>query len=83
MSFSRSVSRQRKTRPDLYAEGDCIKVRLFVSVPARYDLLLREGSKPHSRDAPRLGSYVDGPRLARIGWGYGDRIVCAHMSGLR
>jgi hypothetical protein len=27
---SRSVSRQRKTRPDLCADGDCIKVRFFV-----------------------------------------------------
>jgi hypothetical protein len=30
---SRSVSRHRKTRPYLCADGDCIKVRFFVSAP--------------------------------------------------
>ena len=30
---------------------------------------LQKGSKPDGRDAKRLGSYVDGPRLARIGSG--------------
>ena len=30
---SRSVSRQGKTRPDLCADGDCIKIRFFVFAP--------------------------------------------------
>ena len=60
----------------------------IAKVPARFGGRRRNilrGGVPRLpyRDASRLGSYVDGPRLARIGWGYGDRIACAHMSGLR
>ena len=36
----------------------------FSFLPDGHDVLLREGSKPHSRDAPRLGSREPGPALA-------------------
>jgi hypothetical protein len=37
---------------------------VFRFCPDGHDLLLREGSKPHGRDAPRLGSREPGPALA-------------------
>src|SRR3977135_1094066 len=55
---------------------------MFRRPPAETDMQRHFQVSPpsvHMWTAP----YVDGPRLARIGWGYGDRIACAHMSGLR
>ena len=40
-----------------------------ASASGERHIIVRKGSKPDGRDAARLGLYVDGPRLARIGSG--------------
>jgi hypothetical protein len=62
---SRSVPRQRKTRPDLCADGDCIKVRLFRFCPMGMICCCARNRKPHGRDAPRLTRARSGPCWTR------------------